>query len=375
MKYLRAASKNKLKGRALVRLDFNTEDEWRMVAALPTVKLLEKSAQAVIIVSHRGRPENIKVVDGVPQDFDQKLSLEKDAKALTRWLKKPVTFVPHFRFAEIKALAATAPRGSIFLIENLRFLPGEGKNDPVFAKELAALGDYYVNEAFAVCHRAAASVVAVTKYLPSYVGLGLEKEIENLGGVMKRPRRPFVLVVGGAKAEDKLGILHFFEKRADSMLLGGASANTILGLRGVNVAGSKFDADPKDHAMLARLAALKKVISPMDERRDGKGVVLDIGPRTEKFYADIIKKAGTILWSGPMGYFEKKAFAHGNLAIAKAITANRRAFSVTGGGETVMFLKKHKLDKKFSFISTGGGAMLEFLAGEKLPGIEALRKK
>lgn len=364
IRFLSEVAPVKLKGTALLRLDFNTEDEWRMAATLPTVKLLARHADKVIIVSHRGRPDAKRVA---------KLSLRKDAARLQKLLRRPVTFISRFRLQEIKAKVAAAPRHSIFLLENIRFAKGETENDPKFAQVLASIADYFVNDCFAVNHRKAASTVGVAKLLPSYAGLELEKEIKFLSQVVKKPKKPLVLVTGGAKAHDKLGVIEQFRNRAAAILVGGGSANTLLYLKGVDIGESLFDSDKKDLAALRRVVGYKNVFMPTDWKKE-KGKILDIGPETAKLFAQKISKARTVIWSGPMGLIERKKFEKGNLAVAKAIAANRRAFTLTGGGETVAFLKRHKLDKKFSFISTGGGAFLEFLAGDKLPGIEALKK-
>lgn len=362
IRYLRQTDKIKLRGTALLRLDFNTEDEWRMQAAIPTIKFLLRYADKVVILSHRGRPVG----------RDLKFSLRKDAKNLSRMLRQPVHFIPHFDFEKIKQEVARTPRRTVFIMENLRFLLGEEKNDARLAKELAAMGNYYVNDAFAVSHRADASVAAITKFLPSYAGLELEKEIAFLSRVIKKPKRPLVVVIGGGKVHDKLGILRQFRKKADCFLLGGVAANTMLFLRGDDVGLSMIDADAKDQKFFKSFLKFRNVILPVDGVKP-RGVILDIGPKTVRIYAEKIKSARTVIWGGPLGYIENPRFGKGTLAVARAITKNKKAFSVAGGGETVMFFKKHKLDKKFSFVSTGGGAMLEYLAGEKLPGIEALK--
>ncbi len=362
IRYLRTAPKGALKGTALLRLDFNTEDDWRMRAVIPTIKLLLKNRNTIVIVSHKGRPNGT----------DRKFSLRKNAATLSRLTGQRVVFISHFHFEEIRRAVAHAPRGTIFLLENLRFLKGEEANDPKLAKQLASSADFYVNDAFAVSHRANASVVAVTKFLPSYAGLELEKEIVSLGKAMTRPKRPLILILGGAKAADKLGVIAFFRKKADWFLLGGGPANTVLSLRGMNVKKSIRDTDPKDLTALRRVAGWKNVLTPQDFVWQND-FILDLGPASIRNFAEKLAAARTVIWSGPLGQIERPKFARGSVAIARAVVRNRRAFSVTGGGETVMFLKKYKLDKKFSFISTGGGAMVDFLAGKKLPGIEALR--
>ncbi len=360
VRYLRAATRSKLQGTALLRLDFNTEDDWRMRAVVPTIMLLLRRCERIVIVSHKGRPRGA----------EKKFSLRKNAATLARLTKRKVVFIDHFRFAEIAREIAQAPRGSIFLLENLRFLKGEEANDPKLAKQLASLADFYVNDAFAVSHRANASVAAVTRFLPSYAGLELEKEIVSLGKVM-RPRRQLVLILGGAKAADKLGVIEFFRKKADWFLLGGGPANTLLSLRGEDIGRSVRDTDVKDLTALKRIVRWKNIVLPHDFVW-ARGAMLDIGPESVAEFKKKIAAARTIIWSGPLGLIEEPRFARGSVAVAKAVVANRKAFSVAGGGETVMFLKKYGLDRKFGFISTGGGAMVDFLAGKKLPGIEAL---
>lgn len=364
IKYLSAARPKAIAGTALLRLDFNTKDDWRMRAVLPTITLLLKRSRRIVIVSHYGRPEG----------GDKKFTLRGDAVKLSRLLGgKKVMFIDRFRFAEIRRQIAASPRGSVFLLENLRFLPGEEKNDPKFAAQLASLADFYVNDAFAVSHRANASVVAVTKFLPSYAGLEMEREIKSLGKAIIAPKHPVVLILGGAKASDKLGVITYFKNKADSFLLGGGCANTIMWLKGMDVKGSITDSDPKELPALKKIAGYKSVVLPTDFVWGGDAI-LDVGPKTVAMFVKKIAAARTIIWSGPLGLIEKKRYAKASIAAARAIGRNRRAFSISGGGETVMFLKQYKLDKKFSFISTGGGAMVDFLAGKKLPGIEALKR-
>lgn len=381
IKYLRTVKPTAIAGTALLRLDFNTKDDWRMLAVIPTINFLSRKGCKIVIVSHRGRPKSGSLEHGVPTGFPADLHLRKDAVKLATLIKKPVTFVNHFRFDEIREKTAAAPKGSVFLLDNLRFLPGEEKNDPRLAKQLASLADFYVNDAFAVSHRANASVVAITEFLPGYAGLELEKEIAGLSKAITAPKHPLVLILGGAKASDKLGVIRNFSssgaRGADRFLLGGGSANSVLALEGRDMKRSLRETDPKVLAALTPLAHNRNVIAPVDcvwGSGAQKDMVLDIGPKTATLFIKEIAAARTIIWSGPLGFIEKKAYAKGSIAVARAIGRNRRAFSLTGGGETVMFLKKYKLDKKFSFISTGGGAMLDFLAGEKLPGIEALKK-
>ncbi len=376
MRFLSKAKKTGLRGVALLRLDFNTRDDWRMRAVLPTMKLLTRTAQAVVVMSHRGRPDEIgdrKAQSGKVKAEIHKFTLRKDAVLLSKLLGKKVVFVPNFDFKAIKARIGKSPRGSVFLLENMRFLKGEIEDDRALAKQLAGLGDFFVDDAFAVAHRAEASVSEVPKFLPSYAGLELEAELEHLSRVMAKPQHPLVLIIGGAKASDKLGVLRNFLDKADRILLGGGSANTMLALRGMDVKQSLRDTDPKDLRALRPLAARHHVLAPTDYVwSDDK--ILDIGPKSAKDFAAILAKARTIVWSGPLGMTDSPRYQKGTLAVARAITTNRKAFSLVGGGETVEFLRKHKLEKKFSFVSTGGGAMLDFLAGKKLPGVEALKR-
>ncbi|MDP3956572.1 MAG: phosphoglycerate kinase [bacterium] len=361
IQYLRKVAPKKLAGIAVLRLDFNTEDDWRMKASLPTIQFLLRCAQTVVILSHKGRPLG----------FQPKLSLKKDADDLAVLLKKDIDFFHSFNFMEIKEKIRHAKPKSLFMLENLRFMPGEASNDQNFAKNLASLGDYYVNDAFAVSHRDDASITTIAGFLPSYAGLDFESEIMNLGKIMKRAKRPLVMILGGAKIDDKLGVIKFFKTKADSFLIGGALANTLLALKGIDVGKSIYE--KKVSRDIRELLNYKNLVLPEDYRMYDSAI-LDIGPKTEKMFEEKIRGAKTIVWNGPLGMIEQAAFEKGTFAIGKAIAENKLAFSVVGGGETVMFLKRSGLDKDISFISTGGGAMLDFLAGKKLPGIAALER-
>ncbi len=338
MKFLSKIKAGELRNKiCLLRLDFNTEDNWRMDASLPTIRFLLAKCKSVVILSHKGRPAG----------FDNSLSMRPISKILSRKLKKQAVFVPHFRFQEIGNLVRSSPKGSLFLLENLRFLNGEAENSGTLAGHLSRLGDIFVNDAFAVSHRSNASVVAITKFMPSYAGLELEAEIENLSRVMKNPKRPLVVVLGGAKIADKLRVYDNLKSRASAFLIGGALNDALI---------AKLDKP--------------KIVLPSDFLKDG-GMVRDIGPETVKKFCEIIKGAKTVIWNGPLGDIGDRRFKKGTAEIAKCVV--KKKFSIAGGGETVMFLKKMKLAEKIGFISTGGGAMLDFLAGKKLPGIEALK--
>ena len=339
MRFLSKINKNELKNKiCLLRLDFNTEDNWRLDASLPTIKFLSARCKSMAILSHKGRPKG----------FENSLSLRPISKILGRKLKKKVVFVPHFRFQEIGNLIKSSPKGSIFLLENLRFLDGEAENSEVLAEHLSGLGDVFVNDAFAVSHRNNASIAAITGYLPSCAGLEFENEIKQLTRVIENPKKPLTVILGGAKIEDKLRVADNLKSKTASFLIGGALTEDLI---------SKLNK--------------QKLILPVDFKKDGN-VIRDIGPETIKKFCKIIENSKTIIWNGPLGDIGDRRFKNGTAKIARCVTS--KTFSIIGGGETVMFLKKIKLDKKIDFISTGGGAMLDFLAGKKLPGIEALKQ-
>jgi len=371
IKYLSGVGSKDLGKTAVARLDFNTEDTWRMETAIPTLKFLLKKNCRVLVLSHKGRPASIRIKAGKPSGVDLKLSLEKDSRKLARLLGRKVRFIPHFRFLEIKKELEKSPAGSIFVLENIRFLKEEYKNRRSLGRSLAHLGDFYVNEGFPISHRRDASVSAITEFLPSYAGFQFEKEVRYLSRVMKKPKRPFLFILGGGKAGDKLGLLHFFRKKADKFLIGGEPANTLLWINGVDIGESIAEKD--NRKALEPILKFGNLILPVDFHLKSKKI-LDIGLKTIKLFEAEIKKAGTVIWNGPLGLFETKGFEKGSVEVAKAIAKNRRCFSLAGGGETVQFLREYGFFDKFSFVSTGGGAMLEFLAGEILPGIKALEE-
>ena len=383
MKLLRTLPKKKIKGKVcLLRLDLNVIDEdpqemHRLLASLPTMRHLLACGAKIVVVSHRGRPEKP----------DRALSLKLFAPVLSKKLKTDVVFLPHalptakqwgMDFDHLRWNIATSPK-RIFMLENIRFFPGEERNDAALARSLASLADFYVNDAFAVCHRKNASVSAVAKFLPSYAGLLLEREIASLGKAMKKPKRPFVVIAGGAKVREKLDLMKIFWKSADSFLLGGAVANTCFAAEGEDVGNSVYDKTVLSEAR--KYAKAGKVYLPLDDLQY-KRKILDIGPQTAEEYARIIGHAKTILWSGPVGFYHEKRFASGTEKIWRAVISrakDKNVFAVVGGGETVASLElagetPDSLGKKRKniFISTGGGAMVEFLAGKKLSGIEAL---
>ena len=376
MKFLSDFKQKDLKGKiCLLRIDLNildediSKDNLRVQAVLPTMEYLIKNGAKVVILSHRGRP---KISDKRQATSDKKkLSLKPFVKIYEKLLEQHVEFI---NFDSVNTIKITESKNNIFLLENLRFFDGEEKNDSRFAKELANLGDIYINDAFAVSHRANASVVAITKYLPSYAGLLLENEIKNLDVAVKNGKHPFVFIVGGAKISDKIGILESFAGKVDYFLTGGGIAINLFMAQGLPVGDSICEPDKIEFSKNVLKKYGKKIILPADVVID-KRKILDIGPETIKIYSDIIKKAKTIIWNGPMGQIEIKKFRKGSDEIVRAIL-NSKAFTVVGGGETAtLFSLKAKNSKLKAniFISTGGGAMLEYLSGKKLPGIETLK--
>ncbi len=367
----------------LVRVDFNVplkngkiSDDKRIRAALPTIEFLRKKKAKVILMSHLGRPDG---------KIAEDLRLGPVALHLSKLLKHPVHYVFDCIGAEIEDTVRGLHEGDVLLLENLRFYPEEEANDIGFAQKLAALADVYVNDAFGVSHRAHTSVHAITKYMPSYAGFLLQKEVDILSSLLKSPKRPFIAIMGGAKVSDKIGVIENLLKKVDAILIGGAMMFTFYKALGYEVGKSKFEADKISLAKSLLKKGKRKIVLPTDmiiaSSSDKKGRVcsankipkntmgLDIGPETQAVYAEIISEAKTVFWNGPMGLFEKKSFAKGTFAVAKAM-AKAKAVTVVGGGDSVAAVERLKL--KFTHVSTGGGASLELLEGRKLPGIAAL---
>jgi len=334
--------------RVLVRTDFNVPlddlgeilDDFRIKATLPTIKYLMENGAKIILMSHLGRPEG-KVVE--------KWKMTPVQDRLMEYLDLSIIKALDCVGSEIEKWTRQMSPGEILLLENLRFHKEEEDNDDAFVADLAKLGDIYVNDAFGASHRAHASIVGVPKYLPCAAGFLLEKEIEVLGKIMKNPKKPLVAIVGGAKVETKTELINKISEIAEFVLVGGLINREIEEKR-------------------VRLRYPHKILAPVDEMDEGK----DIGPETIKLFKEKINLAETIFWNGPLGRIEKEEFARGTKEIAKAITESK-AFSVAGGGETVDLINKLGLIEKFNHVSTGGGAMLEFMSGGKLPGIEALK--
>ncbi|MFB3921252.1 MAG: phosphoglycerate kinase [Terriglobia bacterium] len=386
----------KLQGkRVFMRVDFNVPlndaleitDDTRIQASLASIKLAVGEGARLILSSHLGRPK------GKP---NPKMSLKPAAARLSKLLGKPVAFAPDCIGAEVEAMAKAMKDGDVLLLENLRFHPEEEKNDPGFSKQLAALAEVYVNDAFGSAHRAHASTEGITKFLsPSAAGLLMEKELEYLGKAVENPERPYIAIVGGAKVSDKIELLQNLMKFAQSVLIGGAMAYTFLKAQGVEVGLSKTEDDkldlakellaaakkagvalmlPSDHIVAEKLDASAAPETVNAPRIPANRVGLDIGPATRAAYAAEIAKARTIVWNGPMGVFEMDQFAAGTLAVAQAVAASS-AVSIVGGGDSVAAVHKAGVEARISHISTGGGASLEFLSGMTLPGVAALTER
>lgn len=364
-----------LKGKKVfLRADFNVPinngkvlDDNRISESLPTIKYLISKKAKIIIGSHLGRPS---------KNGDKETSLAPVVKELKKLLKININLSPEVVGSKSKKLAEVLGDGEILVLENLRWEKGEETNDSKFAKKLACLAEIYVNDAFAVSHRSHASVEAITRYLPSCGGFLIQKEIENLSKIIKNQKRPFIIIIGGAKIADKIGVIDNLAGKVDRFLIGGAMGNTFLASRGNEMSKSVYEDKVLDTASGYLSKYQNKIMLPVDNLKtevEGGFSYMDIGSVTIKNYQAIIKNAKTVFWNGNLGYSEEKEFANGTNEIAKAIAQNRSCFSVIAGGDTVSVINKLKLNNRFSFISTGGGAALEFLAGKKLPGIEALR--
>jgi phosphoglycerate kinase len=385
--------------RVLVRVDFNVPlaghapgreaeevgrhvaDDTRIRAALPTIELLRERGAALILMSHLGRPK------GEP---DPALSLAPVAKRLGELIGAEVKLAPGVIEGDVALTCGALGPGDVLLLENVRFEPGETKNDPKLAESLAQLGDVFVNDAFGASHRAHASTVGVAEHLPAYAGLLLEREVSELTKVVESPQRPLVVVLGGAKVSDKVGVIDRFLEVADQILIGGAMCFGFFEAQGIATGNSLVEGVELAKEALERAKqsdcelslpvdlVLGREFSADTERKESDGVGvpdgwmgLDVGPRTAEAYAAAIAAAGTVLWNGPMGAFELEPFAAGTRRVAEAVAA-APGITVVGGGDSVAALNQFGLEDEVDWVSTGGGASLELLEGKKLPGVEAL---
>jgi phosphoglycerate kinase len=388
-----------LKGkRALVRVDFNVPidggkvaDDTRIVASIPTIQKLIQSGSKIILMSHLGRPK------GVP---DPKYSLRPAAERLSRLMGRPVKFAEDCIGPATQEAVKNLNDGEIILLENLRFHSQEEKNDPGFARELALLGEVYVNDAFGSAHRAHASTEGVTRYIqPAVAGYLMKKELDYLGMALEDPVRPFVAILGGAKISGKIDVISNLLDKVDALLIGGGMAFTFFKARGLNVGKSLLEEDKISEASNIMLLAESRksdfvlpidvVVTPDLNDPDssaeivgaagikGEMIGVDIGPRTVDNFLEHITSAGTVIWNGPMGIFENPRFADGTFAIARGLAdaTDRGCITIVGGGDSAAAVTKAGLGDHMSHVSTGGGASLEFLEGKTLPGVTALTNK
>ena len=378
--------------KVFLRVDFNVSlnngdvaNDTRIVEALPTIKYLLSKGAKLVIASHLGRPKG---------KVDPKYSMLPVVMRTEKHLGKKIHFIPQYWKEEaLGKIQLALGDGDIVMIDNLRYQPGEEKNDKKFAKHLASMADIFVNDAFAATHRAHASIVGIPEYLPAYAGFLLEKAIDVISKVLEKPARPMVAIIGGAKTPEKIAVINKLLEVGDTVLLGGAIANTFLAAWGYGMGRSIVDHEMIEMARVifwkttrehfALILPEDVIISdemrlkePKIVRHDqvaNDAVIYDIGPATCKYYKQIMSTAKTILWNGPMGLFEDKRFAQGTECILEALSQQKKATTIIGGGDTLATIKNKKLLKDITHVSTGGGAMLEFLENGTLPGIEVLK--
>jgi phosphoglycerate kinase len=355
---------NNLRGKVvLLRSDLNVEsvkETFKLDKAIPTIAMLKKKGAITVILSHRGRPMGV----------DSKQSLRPLMPYLSRKIGK-IAFISKQTKQALALALKNAQPGSVFLFENIRFQKGEDACDPAWANLLASQADAYVNDAFP-SHHEGATVSLLPKLLPSYVGLQMEAEVVSLSKVMKNPKKPLVVILAGGKAADKFSVITFLHNKASRFLIGGILANTFFKAKGMDIGPSLIDKDILPG--VKKMIGDSKLVLPMDWMADTKGKILDLGSLSAQAFSDVIAKAGTIIWNGPVGFFEDPRFRVSSVAIAKAV-AKSKAYTVVGGGETTSLILDLKLQHKIDFLSTGGGAMLAFLASKPHAGLKALNYK
>lgn len=380
-----------LKGkRVLMRVDFNVPmqagkvtDDKRIKASLPTIQYVLNQGAAVILMSHLGRPK-----DGPDPEF----SLKAAAEVLAGLLGRPVQMAPDCVGPQVEKMAKALKPGEVLMLENTRFHAGEEKNDPELAKEMAKLGEVYVNDAFGSAHRAHASMEGVAHYLPAVSGFLMEQELEYLGRATLNPERPYIAILGGAKISDKIAVVENLLAKCDKLIIGGGMANTFLAAKGYKMQDSLVEAGSVETAKSIMAKADDKLLLPVDAviadkfEADAKSQVvdvdkipagwrmMDIGPKSIEAFQAALKGARLIVWNGPLGVFEMPKFAEGTFAIAKLL-AESGATTVIGGGDSASAVKQAGVAKQMTHVSTGGGASLEFLEGRRLPGVAALQDK
>ena len=380
-----------LKGkRVLMRVDFNVPmadgkvtDDKRIKAALPTIKYVLEQGASLLLMSHLGRPKG---------GFDPEFSLKAAAEVLAGLLGIPVKMAPDCVGPEVEAMAKAIKPGDVIMLENTRFHPEEEKNDIGLAKQMAALGDVYVNDAFGSAHRAHSSTEAVAHFLPAVSGFLMEQELEYLGRAIANPEHPYIAILGGAKISDKILVVETLLSKCDRLIIGGGMANTFLAAKGLNMQDSLVEAGSIDTAKAILAKSGQSIVLPVDAviadkfEADAKSQVvdvdkipagwrmLDVGPKTLALYKETLKGAKLIVWNGPVGVFEMPRFAEGTFALARML-AESGAITVIGGGDSASAVKKAGVAKQMTHVSTGGGASLEFLDGKDLPGVAALMNK